>query len=1428
AEIAAWSNAFTDTGDILIYGCDVAQTAKGEAFVQDLAELTGTDVAASINPTGAEDKGGDWVLEHSTGPIETGVMEIAALQGVLDDLNVNSIVRQWPTGEITNADTVVFRVTFDKSESDVTNSNFLIAPGSVSTAVLQSVQMVEGSDGTQYDVTISGLKSSGTINIDVVGNNPDDPNDDQSYTIDKDINPGSITDLTGGLLSIEGDSTTIITGQTSNLQFSGTADAGDTVSLYIGGTLLGSAQADANGDWSLNCGDDVAEGEHILTIRTNDVAGNMANATATLLVDITPPVLDAPQSSISDIIVTLDFNEALATGSVPNTTDFAVTLDGAPATVTRVVVEGDKVSLTLDTAAQAGQAVRVSYTGNTLQDLAGNKADSFSDKAIDNVTKGENQAPIVTAPTDQQWYSLGDAPAYLFGGAFVLADNDDTFLEKVTITITGGFTGDTLAIDGTLPGGIEASFNSSTGTLTLTGHASMADYEQALQQVTFKATDGRMAYNVATNNNVRTISVIANDGQDNSISATTEMRVLGPAFPLEDLATSFVWGNFVKLDGTPGTEGGFDLQYFNLVTNKLEQIFRVNTNGEPTTETFDNFTYVRLNALGFNPMDGHIYAVANCTDEPKYGVQAVYRIDADGKVTQVSAVFDGTNGAPPYSPVMVYGKGGFYSGDIDAYGYLWIRHNGKDDDQAAFDPDVETPLYAVDLNPQSTTFGQWVFSIPDSKHLGEDFAFVQDGSTFYSTHRVYVDKYKNEVKDAWLAKGTVERDATGKPIGVNIERVTEINGQPIYAEDMYDSVMQYADTAGNFYYNSMKGDQFARLDTNTGEVIFLDIAVNVTSGGDAARIATIKLDFGDADFNKYKTVRTDDGARHNQLKNEVWLGDATTKPTWEIDARPTGDDNNGIAAFLPLTSDASSYSVDIQVTGKVDDIVIGWIDFNGDGVFGQNEAASHTLTQEDIDKGSITLSWTLPTGTDAVKEGDTWARFRIASAGEIHYDGKKPTGQWAVSDHDGEGTGSIAEDKRSYGLLMNGEVEDYKITISSPDDAPPEVCELEIVDGGGTGPRFTTVGEVKITFSEPVKDVDVTDFVLTRDGETVILPGDTPVRQDPNDASIWYIDLSDVTSPSGEYTLSIAENASITDPDPGVTDYSDNDLVKGGSISFVMDNTAPVIDLDSGDDTTRDHKDTYNAGQSTAISLDNSTPGSEGTVEEDTDRVTQLDITVDGLFDGNNEILVFGTTELKANGSDTPAGGLATTVGGVSVLITYADGTFTLTPTDAGGAATQIGEMSASDAQDIVRDISYKNDAGRDATVGDRTFAFTVTDKAESTASPAVATIAVVFNNTPPVPTDPETEYPDQTFDPDTGYTLSGVEDGGTLSGRVYATDAEGDEVTYTKLTDPAHGTLDFHADGTYTYTPDPDYNGNDSFTVQIDDGYGGVVTTTV
>jgi VCBS repeat-containing protein len=50
-------------------------------------------------------------------------------------------------------------------------------------------------------------------------------------------------------------------------------------------------------------------------------------------------------------------------------------------------------------------------------------------------------------------------------------------------------------------------------------------------------------------------------------------------------------------------------------------------------------------------------------------------------------------------------------------------------------------------------------------------------------------------------------------------------------------------------------------------------------------------------------------------------------------------------------------------------------------------------------------------------------------------------------------------------------------------------------------------------------------------------------------------------------------------------------------------------------------------------------------------------------------------------------------------------------------------------------------------------------------------------------------------------------------------TDPDRDPLTAKLVTGPAHGTLTLHADGGYTYTPDADYNGPDSFTYEAHDG---------
>jgi hypothetical protein len=89
-DLAALGSVLTATGDILLYGCNVAEGANGLAFVDALATATGADVAASTDLTGAVAKGGDWELEAQTGAIESTTTTAPAYTGLLDiSYNVN-------------------------------------------------------------------------------------------------------------------------------------------------------------------------------------------------------------------------------------------------------------------------------------------------------------------------------------------------------------------------------------------------------------------------------------------------------------------------------------------------------------------------------------------------------------------------------------------------------------------------------------------------------------------------------------------------------------------------------------------------------------------------------------------------------------------------------------------------------------------------------------------------------------------------------------------------------------------------------------------------------------------------------------------------------------------------------------------------------------------------------------------------------------------------------------------------------------------------------------------------------------------------------------------------------------------------------------------------------------------------------------------
>jgi hypothetical protein len=65
-QVASWGSSLTADADILLYGCSIANTDAGKAFVEQFASITKADIGASSNLTG---KGGDEVLEFQVGQV---------------------------------------------------------------------------------------------------------------------------------------------------------------------------------------------------------------------------------------------------------------------------------------------------------------------------------------------------------------------------------------------------------------------------------------------------------------------------------------------------------------------------------------------------------------------------------------------------------------------------------------------------------------------------------------------------------------------------------------------------------------------------------------------------------------------------------------------------------------------------------------------------------------------------------------------------------------------------------------------------------------------------------------------------------------------------------------------------------------------------------------------------------------------------------------------------------------------------------------------------------------------------------------------------------------------------------------------------------------------------------------------------------------
>ncbi|MGA0607280.1 hypothetical protein ACO2Q0_14915 [Phenylobacterium sp. VNQ135] len=150
------------------------------------------------------------------------------------------------------------------------------------------------------------------------------------------------------------------------------------------------------------------------------------------------------------------------------------------------------------------------YVQDTLANNTGATGVSVTVAAV-------NDAPVLSGAGGTTAYTEGAASAV--ASALTVVDGDHATLSSATVSITANFNAAEDALTFINQNGITGSYNAGTGVLTLTGSATVAQYQAALRTVAYSNSSD------APNTASRTVSFVVNDGAASSSAATQTVTV---------------------------------------------------------------------------------------------------------------------------------------------------------------------------------------------------------------------------------------------------------------------------------------------------------------------------------------------------------------------------------------------------------------------------------------------------------------------------------------------------------------------------------------------------------------------------------------------------------------------------------------------------------------------------------------------------------------------------------------------------------------------------------------------------------------------------------------------------------------------------------------------------------------------------------------
>ncbi|XZG71207.1 retention module-containing protein [Chitinibacteraceae bacterium HSL-7] len=1151
--------------------------------------------------------------------------------------------------------------------------------GNVTGPVSITYQISDGAGGT----------ATGTLTVNVGANTPPD-GADQTVTIKEDGNHGfssgdfGFSDADAGqtLQAVRIDS---LPGAGSLTLNGNPVSAGQVISAADLGNLVFTPAANGNGNNYAS-----------FTFSVQDSAGSFDTAPNTITFDVTP---------VNDIPVIGDQNGNPLGNDVSVTTDEDTPVSG---TLTATDADGDTLTFNKSGDPSHGSVtVNPNGTWTYTPDANYNGADSFTvtvsdgKGGTDTITVNVGINPVNDAPVANP-DSASTAINTPISNINVLAN--DTDVDGNPLTVTGA------SVDAA-KGSVSVNAD---GTLNFTPAGNVT----GPVSITYQISDG--AGGTATG--TLTVNVGANtppDGADQTVTIK------------EDGNHGFSSGDF----GFSDADAGQTLQAVRI--DSLPGAGSLTLNGNPVSAG-QVISAADLGNLVFTPAangNGNNYASFTFSVQDSAGSFDTAPNTITFDVTPVNdiPVIGDQNGNPLGNDVSV-------TTDEDTPVSGTLTATDADGDTLTFNKSGDPSHGSVTVNPNGT----WTYT-PDANYNGADSFTVTVSDGKGGTDTITVNVGINPVNDAPVANPDSASTAINTPISnINVlANDTDVDGNPLTVTGASVDAAK-----GSVSVNADGTLNFTPAGNVTGPVS-ITYQISDGAGGTATGTLTVNVGANTPPDGADQTVTIKEDGNHGFSSGDFGFSDADAGQTLQavrIDSLPG-------AGSLTLNGNPVSAG---QVISAAD---LGNLVFtpaaNGNG----NNYASFTFSVQDsagsFDTAPNTITFDVTPVNDIPVIGDQNGN-PLGNDVSVTTDEDTPvSGTLTATDADGDTLTFNKSGDPSHGSVT---VNPNGTWTYTPDANYNGADSFTVTVSDGKGGTDTITVNVGIT---PVNDIPVI--------------GDQNGNPLGNDVSVT---TDEDTPVSGTLTATDADGDALTFNKSGDPSHGSVTVNPNGTWTYTPDAN-------------------YNGADSFTVTVSDGKGGTD-TITVNVGITPVNDIPVIGDQNGNplgNDVSV--TTD-----EDTPVSGTLTA--------TDADGD-TLTFNKSGDPSHGSVTVNPNGTWTYTPDANYN---GADS--------FTVTVSDGKGGSDTI-TVNVGINPVNDIPV-----IGDQNGNP-LGNDVSVTTDEDTpVSGTLTATDADGDALTFNKSGDPSHGSVTVNPNGTWTYTPDANYNGADSFTVTVSDGKGGTDTITV